>query len=93
MPQWPRPTTQHPDERWLGSVPAADADLLRRFDHHTVWIEGRLGLLLTAPWAEPPLNTDRFHFTVSYTYAKGHPRAPTEVQELMSRVDFKPGHR
>ena len=90
MPQWSadraKLNAKHPDERWTLACPEGLRPLLQRFDHHTVWIENRLALLLTAPHVtEAQPDASRFRFQVSFTYAKGHPPAPREVQDAIVR--------
>jgi hypothetical protein len=93
MPQWTLDRSadnpKYPDERRVGHCAAEYATLLRRFDHHTVWIGGRQALLLTAPWStESPPDPERFRFVVSFTYATGHPAAPAEVQDVIKGAQF-----
>jgi hypothetical protein len=95
MPQWSRNRAsnrrKYPDERWGASCAAPEAPLLHRWDHHTVWIEGRRALLLTAPWANTAqAAVGQYAFAVSFTYAAGHPAAPVEVQRLVERLSFRP---
>ncbi len=94
MPQWNRDRSpgSYPDERWQSICPAEAVILLLRYDHHTVWIQGRQALLLTYPWAaeeRADSNTAR-PFEVSFTYAAGHPSAPREVQAVVDRLVFAP---
>ena len=51
------------------------AKLLIRFDHHTVWIGGRLALLRTYSWLCVPESEwpSPLPIRVSFTYAKGTP--------------------
>jgi hypothetical protein len=93
MPQWTLDrsagNSKHPDERRGVRCAVQWTTLLQRFDHHTVWIEGRQALLLTSPWstASQP-DPESFHFVVSFTYASGHSPAPAEVQDVMKAAQF-----
>jgi hypothetical protein len=95
MPQWSRDRSgdaaKYPDERWVATCPRADAALLLRYDHHTVWIQGRPALLRTYHWAATPLDEqpDPLQFEVSFTYAAGHPNAPAPVQAVTDRLTFR----
>ena len=100
MPQWSSDrdaaAQRHPDERWEGSCSRAVAAMLVRYDHHTVWLHGRRALLLTYHWNAAPLATqaEPFHFTVSFTFARGHPAAPADIQALVEGLDLRaPGPR
>ena len=94
MPQWDRDriANSYPDERWQADCPPEAVILLRRYDHHVVWIAGRKALLLTYQWdldsAERPRAAR--NVTVSFTYAAGHPQAPVEVQAVLDQLTFAP---
>ncbi len=92
MPQWNRDRRDgsYPDERARAICPANAVELLLRFDHHTVWVNGRRALLRTYPWAgEPSHDPDTGRpFEVSFTYAAGHPSAPPEVQAVVDGLAF-----
>jgi hypothetical protein len=96
MPQWkrdaPADRARYPDERWRGTCARESAALLLRYDHHVVWIGGRAALLLTYAWATQPLDAwlEPLAFEVSFTYARGHPRAPAEVQALVDSLTLRP---
>ena len=96
MPRWNRDAdslqARYPDERWTGSCARSDAGLLLRHDHHVVWIGGRAALLLTSSWATKELDEweEPLQFEVSFTYPRGHPSAPSEVQAVVDRLDFAP---
>jgi hypothetical protein len=94
MPQWSRDSdalrSRYPDERWVGTCSREAAALLLRYDHHVVWVSGRAALLLTYAWAAEGLeaHTEPLAFTISFTYASGHPAAPHEVQALVDGLTF-----
>ena len=96
MPQWGRDRaadcTKYPDDRRVATCPRADVPLLLRYDHHTVWLRGRLALLRTYHWAAivPERSGDPLPFEVSFTYAPGHPAAPPAVQAVVDRLAFGP---
>ena len=94
MPRWSRDfdalRARYPDERWVGACARADAALLLRYDHHVVWVDGRPALLLTYAWAVEGLDAlpEPLAFEVSFTYPRGHPAAPREVQAVVDRIVF-----
>jgi hypothetical protein len=96
MPRWNREPvdvrSRYPDERRTGTCSPQDADLLLRYDHHVVWIEGRPALLLTYSWNEQGLEAlpEPIAFEVSFTYPTGHPKAPSEVQSIIDGIRFTP---
>lgn len=96
MPRWTRDPAalrdRYPDERWTGVCPPAAVAMLLRYDHHVVWIGERPALLLTYPWAVEGLadSAAPLAFEVSFTYARGHPPAPREVQAVVDQIAFAP---
>lgn len=93
MPQWSRDRfgddAKYPDERWQADCPAESVALLLRYDHHTVWLDGRRALLLTYAWAAEKIGHDEARrFEVSFTYAAGHPSAPITVQAVVDGLEF-----
>lgn len=96
MPRWSRDRDalrdRYPDERWIGSCARASADLLLRHDHHVVWIGGRPALLLTCHWAVNRLDfsPEPLTFEVNFTYSRGHPPAPPQVQAVVDGITFSP---
>lgn len=92
MPQWTQDRSAeqsgYPDERRTYLCPPASRALLLRYDHHVVWIEGRPALLLTYGWnvAPPAADDAAWPFEVSFTYPKGHPPAPMDVQVVIDRI-------
>ena len=94
MPQWSRDRAadraKYPDERRQARCPRAAAPLLLRYDHHVVRVDGRPALLRTYDWAaeSPDRWPDELPFTVSFTYAPGHPAAPAEVQRVIDALAF-----
>jgi hypothetical protein len=97
MPRWSldreAAASRHPDERWSGNCSRAIAAILIRYDHHTVWLEGRQALLLTYHWNAAPLDEqiEPLQFTVSFTFARGHPAAPPDVQSLVAGLGLRAG--
>ena len=96
MPQRSRdldaPRARYPDERWAATCSREVAARLLRYDHHTAWIDGRPALLLTYHWAAEPLDAqpEPLTFEVSFTYARGHSSAPSDVQALVRTLTFAP---
>ena len=95
MPQWPpdrdAAANRYPDERWTGRCSRDVAAILVRYDHHTVWIQGRPALLLTYHWHQGPLSEqdEPLSFRLSFTYARGHPAAPKDIQELVVQLELR----
>jgi hypothetical protein len=94
MPQWSRDRaanpSKYPDERARARLPREYAALLRKYDHHVVWIGGRAALLLTYQWDLEPEDDEALRFVeVSFTYPKGHPTAPPEVQAAIDLLEFR----
>jgi hypothetical protein len=71
--------------------PRDNGKLLRRADHHVVWIAGRRALLLTYAWDAIPETDwpDELTCEVSFTYPQGHPIAPDAVQDIVDSLVFK----
>ena len=94
MPQWDRDRRDslYPDECSFAVCPADAVELLRSYDHHTVWLQGRRALLRTYHWAdEEPRDAEAGRpFQVSFTYAAGHPPAPPAVQAVVDELTFTP---
>jgi hypothetical protein len=94
MPQWYRDrasdSAKYPDERWQASCPADAVPLLRRYDHHTVWVNGRQALLRTyhGVGEESARQLDPRRLEISFTYAAGHPSAPLAVQAVVDGLTF-----
>ena len=94
MPQWfrdrARDRTKYPDERWTAACPPSLVALLLRYDHHVVSIGGRSALLLTYQWLsdEPANASNPRMLEVSFTYAAGHPSAPSDVQAAVDQLTF-----
>jgi hypothetical protein len=92
MAQWSKDRSPdrsgYPDERRTLLCPPAARALLLRFDHHVVWIDGREALLLTYLWnvKSPGADSEPWPFEVSFTYAKGHPRGPAAVQDIIDKI-------
>lgn len=82
----------HPSERWVAWCSRQQAEVLIRYDHHQVQVQGRPALLLTYLWmmdltpldemAEPLL------LTVDLTYPENHPVAPDSVQWIVDQLEF-----
>jgi len=94
MPQWSRDRTgedaKYPDARRRAACPRELAQLLLRYDHQVVWIDGRRALLRTYHWAEVPPSDwpAELELDVSFTYAPGHPDAPDEVCRAVNTLSF-----
>ena len=93
MPQWSRDRSgdraKYPDERWTAACPPSMVALLLRYDHHVVSIHGRSALLLTYHWSNGEADASNPRtFEVSFTYAAGHPNAPSDVQAAVDGLTF-----
>ena len=65
------------------------ASQLVDFDHHTVRINGRLGVMLTYEWMPLEEHAPPFLLTVVFRYADKHPTAPAEIQTLVDSLRFQ----
>ena len=96
MPQWSRDESlarqKYPDDRWRAPCPRDWAARLLRYDHHVVWIGGRAALLRTYHWANQPPEAwpAELVVEVSFTYAAGHPTAPSDIQRFIASLVFTP---
>ena len=70
---------------WLvGRCPPDRLARLRERDHHVVVVGGREGLLLTYHlWAEELAEP---HVYVLFRHVAGHPRAPSDVQQIVDEL-------
>ncbi len=59
------------------------------FDHHTVRINDRLGVMLTSEWMPLEEHAPPFVLTVVFRYADRHPAAPSEIQTLVDGLRFR----
>lgn len=67
----------------------AQAAQLLDYDHHTVLVQGRRGVLLTYPWHPFDENPGPFLLTVVFHHADQHPPAPPAVQTLVDGLKFQ----
>jgi hypothetical protein len=67
----------------------AQAEQLVNYDHHTVVVQGRLGVLLTYPWMPMEENPGPFVLTVVFYHSEKHPAAPPEIQHLVDGLRFR----
>jgi hypothetical protein len=65
------------------------AEQLVDFDHHTVRINDRIGVMLTNEWMPLEEHAPPFLLTVVFRYADRHPAAPAEIQTLVDRLRFR----
>lgn len=68
----------------------AQAQALWSFDHHTVQVHGRAGVLLTYHWMEHGLagHDGPFVVRVVLRYADRHPVAPAPIQNVVDALCF-----
>ena len=85
----PNPLNQiHPDQA-VAICTREQARQLVDFDHHTVRIQGRLGVMLTNEWMPLEEHAPPFLLTVVFRYADRHPAAPAEIQTLVDGLRFQ----
>ncbi|MBE0684194.1 MAG: hypothetical protein IH589_20000 [Anaerolineales bacterium] len=65
------------------------AEALMNYDHHTVKINGRAGIMLTSEWMPLEEHAPPFLLTVVFRYAEKHPPAPAEIQSLVDGLRFQ----
>jgi hypothetical protein len=65
------------------------AEKLVNYDHHTVHVSGRLGVMLTYEWMPVDEHTGPFVLTVVFHHAEKHPHAPEEVQSIVDGLTFQ----
>jgi hypothetical protein len=91
MGQRPRPSfeTTYPDQL-IAVCTRAQAELLSAYDHHTVRVQGQLGVLLTYPWWPVEDASEPFLLTIVFHYAQQHPPAPPAIQAVIDQLTFEP---
>ena len=65
------------------------AEALVNYDHHTVQVNGRLGVMLTYEWMPLEAHTGPFVLTVVFHYADKHPRASEAIQSIVDELRFQ----
>ena len=65
------------------------AEQLVNYDHHVVDLDGRKGVMLTSEWMPVNEHPGPFLLTVVFHYVAGHPNAPDEIQDIVSRLSFR----
>ena len=65
------------------------AEELANYDHHTVLVQDRLGLMLTYGWMPIEEHAGPFVLTVVFQYAEKHPRATEAIQSIVDTLDFR----
>ena len=87
----PRPSNFnriHPAQATAVCTPQ-QAEQLVDYDHHTVRVNGCLGVLLTYEWLPLEEHTGPFVLTVVFHYAEKHPPAPQAIQSLVDELQFR----
>ena len=85
----PNPLNQIYPDQAVAICAREQARQLVDFDHHTVRIQGRLGVMLTNEWIPLEEHAPPFLLTVVFRYADRHPAAPAEIQSLVNRLRFQ----
>lgn len=65
------------------------AEQLADYDHHTVQVDGRAGVMLTGEWMPLEGHRGPFVLTVVFHYAEKHPKAPAQVQAVVDGLAFR----
>ena len=84
-----KPLNQLYPDQAIAICTREQAKQLVDFDHHTVRINGRLGVMLTYEWMPLEKHSPPFLLTVVFRYADRHPAAPAEIQTLVNRLRFQ----
>ncbi len=85
----PNPLNQMYPDQAVAICTHEQARQLVDFDHHTVRISGRLGVMLTNEWMPLEEHAPPFLLTVVFRYADSHPFAPAEIQSLVDGLKFR----
>ncbi len=85
----PNPLNQMYPDQAVAICTQEQARQLVDFDHHTVRISGRLGVMLTNEWMPLEEHAPPFLLTVVFRYADSHPAAPAEIQTLVDGLRFQ----
>jgi len=66
------------------------AEHLFRYDHHRIYVNGQLAVLLTCHWMHAGLETAPEPLTVKVAlyYGERHPPVPAEVQCVIDQLEF-----
>jgi len=73
----------------IALCPPELASRLLPYDHHTVRINNRSGVLITYPHLTLSELTQPVEFQVVFEHITGHPPAPAEVQAIIDNLNFK----
>jgi hypothetical protein len=65
------------------------AETLANYDHHTVRVNGRPGVMLIYEWMPLEEHTGPFVLTVVFHYAEKHPSAPEAIQSIVDGLSFQ----
>ena len=65
------------------------AETLAKYDHHTVRVNGRPGVMLTYDWIPPEEHSGPFVLTVVFHYVEKHPPAPEAIQAVVDQLKFQ----
>ena len=78
----------YPDQAVAICTPE-QAEQLGDYDHHTVQVNGRAGVILTHEWMPLEEHSGPFVLTVVFHYAEKHPPAPAIVQGVVDELAFR----
>lgn len=85
----PKPLNQIYPNQAVAICTREQAQRLVSYDHHTVDVNGRLGVMLTYEWMPVEEHAGPFILTVVFQHAEKHPRAPEEIQAIVGGLLFQ----
>ena len=85
----PTPLNQIYPDQAIAICTQEQARQLVDFDHHTVRIHDRLGVMLTREWLPLEEHAPPFVLTVVFRRADSHPSAPADIQTLVDGLRFQ----
>lgn len=85
----PNPLNQIFPDQAVAICTREQAEALINYDHHTIRINGRAGIMLTYEWVPLEKHAPPFLLTVVFRYAEKHPPAPAEIQSLVDGLRFQ----
>lgn len=78
----------HPNQA-IALCTREQVEALVNYDHHTVRVDGRLGVMLTYEWMPVEEHSGPFVLTVVFHYAEKHPPAPEAIQSIVDQLSFQ----
>lgn len=87
----PRPSNSnhiHPNQAVAICMPE-QAEQFVNYDHHTVRVNGQLGVMLTYEWLPLEEHASPFVLKVVFHFADKHPRPPEAIQSIVHGLRFQ----